>query len=465
MFYPAQAGTYLGFTASLFVSSNALPKTLRINVTKKDFVSTFWKFADADEDAFGLYMLEKDKASLRLTSICVFLTAGIFLVIDYHRDTNYQYVLIFRGGLLLVSVLFYWASLRLMLSPDRIQSLIVATLFINFFAYTALGIFGSMPTFYYPNTVPLLLYMGMSIIGIRYRYAVVFNSVLLLLFIGVSHGFSNAYYISQIPNITINFILCTIGGAFIERGKRENFLQYTSLLHQKLQLDELNQQKNKIISILSHDISSPLISLSSLFAMYKSKHITPQELEVFLPEVESRLNKANFLVHNLVRWSKSQMDGFIPEQKIINLNVLIHENLQLAEVQTKDKGIQVNVSTQPMLEVFGDYEMINLIVRNLLSNAVKFSYPNGVIKIQAFCNEKKVLICISNKGVPIEDSVVKKLFSYQIKPQFGTSRERGTGLGLAIAQYFAHINQGRIFYKGDPSDPEMTTFCLELRKS
>lgn len=427
--------------------------------------STIWKFEDADEEAYGLYMLEKDKASLRLTSVCVIITACIFLFIDYYRDTDYQYVLIFRGGLLAVSMLFYWATYRFQLSPDGIQSLIVATLFLNFFAYTILGIVGKMPPFYYPNTVPLLLYMGMSIIGIRYRYAIVFNSVILLMFVGVSYSFHNTYYISQIPNIAINFILCTIGGAFIERGKRENFLQYTNLLRQKLQLDELNQQKNKIISILSHDISSPLISLSSLFAMYKNKHITPDELEGFLPEVENRLNKANFLVHNLVRWSKSQMDGFVPEHKVINLNGLITENIHLVEAQAKEKGIGFNVNIKAMYEVLGDHEMINLIIRNLLSNAVKFSYPNEVIHVQALSNEQKVLVCISNKGVPIETSVIQKLFSYQIKPQMGTSRERGTGLGLAIAQHFAQINGGRIFYKGDPENPEVTMFCLELKCS
>jgi len=434
-------------------------------VAKKELLPTIWKFEDPDEEAYGLYMLEKDKASLRLTLICVVITALIFLVIDYYRETNYESVLVFRGGLLLLSIAFYWATYRFRLSPEAIQSLIVATLFLNFFAYTALGIFGEMPLFYYPNTVPLLLYMGMSIIGIRYRYSLVFNSVVVIVFVGVAYSFHHAYYISQIPNITINFILCTIGGAFIERGKRENFLQYTNLLRQKLQLDELNQQKNKIISILSHDISSPLISLSSLVAMYKSKHISPDELETFLPEVESRLNKANFLVHNLVRWSKSQMDGFVPEQKLISLNGLIAENMQLFEVQAREKGITFNVNIRSMYEVFGDYEMINLIIRNLLSNAVKFSYPNEVIHLQALNNDQKVLICVSNKGRPIDPSLIEKLFSYQIKPQIGTSRERGTGLGLAIAQHFAEINGGRIFYKGDPENKEVTMFCLELKCS
>lgn len=432
-------------------------------MTKKELLPTIWKFEDTDEEAYGLYMLEKDKASLRLTLVCVMITAIVFLAVDYYRDTDYGYVVIFRGGLLLLSIIFYWATYRFRLLPAFIQSMMVTTLFVNFLAYTALGILGNMPSFYYPNTIPLLLYMGMSIIGIRYRYALIFNSVVLLIFIGVAFGFRHVYYISQIPNIAINFILCTIGGAFIERGKRENFLQYTNLLRQKLQLDELNQQKNKIISILSHDISSPLISLSSLFAMYKNKHITPDELEGFLPEVESRLNKANFLVHNLVRWSKSQMDGFVPEQKVISLNGLITENVQLVEAQASEKGITFNINVKAIYEVFGDHEMINLIIRNLLSNAVKFSYPNEVIHVQAVSDEQKILVCISNKGRPIEPSLVKKLFSFQIKPQIGTSRERGTGLGLAIAQHFAQLNGGRIFYKGDPENTEVTMFCLELK--
>lgn len=425
----------------------------------------FWKFKEPDEEAYGLYMRDKDLASLRLTLYCVIITAITFLFIDYFRHTRYEYVLMFRGSLLPLSFGILWATYKFQLKPHHIQFLVLLVLYSNFTAFTILGIVGEMPNFYLPNTIPLLLYMGMSVTGVRYRYATYFNVIVFVVFIGVAYGFKHAYYVSQIPNVGINFLLCSIGGAFIERNKREGFLNYMDLLRQKLQLDEFNQQKNKIISILSHDISSPLISLSSLFSMYKNKHISPEEVESFMPEIETRLNKANFLVHNLVRWSKSQMDGFKPEFKLINLNGLVAENVNLFEAQAVEKGITFNVNLKAMYEVNGDHEMINLIIRNLLSNAVKFSYPNEVIHIQGLSNEQKVLLCISNKGKAVEKQLIDKLFSYQIKPQMGTSKERGTGLGLAIAQHFAQLNSGRIFYKSDPENAEVTMFCLELKSA
>lgn len=425
-------------------------------------LAPIWKFDSAKEDAYGLYMREKDISSLRLTLISICLTAVGFLIVDYFRDTDYGYVLMFRGGLIPVCLLFMAYTYRRHPSPGTTQLLIQSILYINLFAFVMLGLLGEMPVFYLPNTIVLLFYMGICISGIRFRYSVVFNLVVLATFLVVTVLSTHGDYTSRIPNVVFNYLLSSIAGAFIEQSKRENFLQYTSLLQQKNELNELDQQKNKIISILSHDITAPLNSLSGLITMCKNKYIAKEEIGGYLPDVERRLDKANFLVNNLVKWSKSQIDGFKADRKPIDLSIVVLENINLFESQAKEKGIIFEVNaTGDKHEVMGDFEMIKFIIRNLVSNAVKFSYPNATIAINIFEKNNTLALHIVNRGRPLDHSVVDKLFTFQVQPQAGTLEEKGTGLGLAIAQHFAQLNENRLVYISNPHNSESITFGLE----
>jgi signal transduction histidine kinase len=422
---------------------------------------SFWKFEKSEEREYVQYMSGEDLASLRLILICITLMSAGFLAVDYYRETRFAYVVLFRGGLVLTCFSLLALTYLRALSPAAVQFFIQFILYADLFAFAMMGLFGNMPSFYFPNTIVLLFYMGSSVSGMRFRYAVVFNIVVLAIFTAMTFLTPPNDYVGRIPNVVSNFMLSTIAGAFIERAKRENFHQHTSLILQKDKLNELDQQKNRIISILSHDISAPLRSLHGIVRLFRNQHINQQEFHNLLPNLESQVGNANFLLHNLVRWSKSQLEGFKVEVKTIDLKDVVAESISLFEHQAHEKGISFQVNVQS--EVEGDLEMIKLIVRNLVSNAVKFSYPDAVIGIHMINDGHTRSLCVANRGRPLDESVMPNFFTFQVKPGEGTSHEKGTGLGLAISQHFAQLNGCRIVFIPNAMDSELITFAIEWK--
>ncbi len=140
------------------------------------------------------------------------------------------------------------------------------------------------------------------------------------------------FYHSQYPNIVSNLIISGLQRHLLKNRKEKILSNISELLRRKEQLDELNDQKNRIISILSHDISAPLRSISGLAHDIREEAISSkEELDRFLPDVKSRLDKVSFLVFSLVRWSKSQMKGFTVQRVAIDVESLISENIALVK--------------------------------------------------------------------------------------------------------------------------------------
>lgn len=215
-----------------------------------------------------------------------------------------------------------------------------------------------------------------------------------------------------------------------------------------------------MISILSHDVSAPLQSISGLLTTYEKNQITKEELDRFLPEVRTRVDKVSFLVYSLVRWAKSQLKGFRVQRVVVDLEPLLQENVALVNPFVKEKSISVHIDCPPGLKVLADHEMVNLIIRNLVSNVVKFTPKEKSIFLKAFRNHAMVILEVSNEGDPIPEDVRKKLFTLKTKSGLGTANESGTGLGLAISQQFAVLNGGRIYL--EERTGSVNTFRVEL---
>jgi signal transduction histidine kinase len=311
-----------------------------------------------------------------------------------------------------------------------------------------------MPFFFLPNVLLLLFYTTITVSGIRFRYGLMINVGVFLVFIFVVGMADDAFYKSQVPNIFLNLLASVIAGGFIENQKRKNFRQFRAL-------EELNQQKGRIISILSHDVASPLQSTSGLLETYSNNQITKEELDQFIPKVKARLEKVLFLVYSLVRWSKSQMEGFKVRMEGVDVKLLIEENVTMAKPLADEKEISIRIDCQPALKAYGDPDMVNLIIRNLLSNAIKFTRRKGAVTITAFHQKDRISLQVSNEGDPIPESVREKLFTLQVKPGQGTADEHGAGLGLAMSQQFALLNGGRIYLV--PRSGAENTFCIELQ--
>jgi signal transduction histidine kinase len=419
-------------------------------------LTDIWKFPQPEEEQYVQHSLTNDLAAFRLFTFCAALIALLLLLVDATRPVDFLWVVVMRSLLITLYVVLLSISYYRTLSSSQLQTMLAFQIAVTYLIYFLQAFLARMPFFFLTNALLLFFYTAITVSGIRFRYGIMINVVVFLVFIFIVGVTGDTFYKSQQPNLLLNLLASLIAGGLIENQKRKNFRQFNAL-------DLLNQQKGRIISILSHDVSSPLQSTSGLLDTYSKNQITKDELDQFIPKVKTRLEKVSFLVYSLVRWSKSQMEGFKVHMEAVNLKSLIEENVNVAKPLADEKEINIRLDCPSSVKAYGDSDMINLILRNLLSNAIKFTPHRRAITIKVSNQEKRILLQVSNEGDPIPESVREKLFTFQVKPGQGTGDEHGTGLGLAMSQQFAVLNGGRIYLA--PRSGAENTFCVELQEA
>jgi signal transduction histidine kinase len=215
------------------------------------------------------------------------------------------------------------------------------------------------------------------------------------------------------------------------------------------QLIAMNKLKDRLFSIIAHDLRGPRINLNEVIKMLNSGIITDAEFKLFIPKLSNNIGYTTGLLENLLFWSRSQLQGEIIKPVYFNIKGITDNIIALFESAIKDKDIITENNLDPFSLVYADIDMIQLIVRNLISNAVKFSKHGGSIKITSKIKEKFFVICISDSGVGISEENQRKLFEQETFTTRGTDNEEGTGLGLLLCKDFIEKNGGKIWVESE----------------
>jgi signal transduction histidine kinase len=423
--------------------------------------SYIWKFDKEQEQKYDLFVRPSQVASLRLVTFITIFGTSLFLVIDAFKDVDYSVVLVTRASVLAIAITTMWLSYK---NPGSkgIVSLVVLITMLNFCSAMVTSAFAGMPSFYLTNLLFLIFVLVITASGLHFRYALLLNIFCFSAFIFYSQVIKrDPFYYSQYPHLFSIFLYIHIVGSVLESRRRKNFLQFNDLMEQKRLVEDLNQQKNKIISILSHDVAAPMNSLSTLLYLQSTGNISEPELKTYLPKLSEQFNNVSILLFGLVRWSKSQMDGFVLDRATINLLDIVAEKVKLFHIPLMDKGLELKLIADRPLFIKADEEMIRIALRNLISNAIKFSRNGTTIHLKVCKSEQgKVLISVTNYGDPIPDKHVNKIFTYEMPSAVDSRGERGAGLGLAMTAFFVRLNGGDIYLA--PSEVGTTTFCIEM---
>lgn len=222
--------------------------------------------------------------------------------------------------------------------------------------------------------------------------------------------------------------------------------QKKTIIKQKIHLERLNSVKDKIISIISHDVRSPLNTLHGFLELLKTDVLSRQEKAQATERIEHSLAVTLEMVDNLLKWGTGQMSGSVLNPVTYDLKELAEENMQLVQLRARAKKITlVNNIAQPIL-LFGDRETINILVRNLISNAIKFSRQNDTIFICAQEESHRVVVSVKDTGVGMSRERQRSLFNGSLNATVaGTENEKGTGLGLALCQELIQQHGGEIW--------------------
>ena len=227
------------------------------------------------------------------------------------------------------------------------------------------------------------------------------------------------------------------------------FNDVTESKEQQEKLLELNNFKDKLFTVVSHDIKSPLAVLLSLLELLDYEDgLDEDESKEILYEIKKNVKNTYEMVENVLRWFKSQIDVGISNKSTCNLSEVVKESVMPLMQNAELKGIDVSYKIPEDIYVYVDRNMLEIVLRNLFSNAIKFTNMGGSIKILAQEFSGIVTIVVSDTGLGIEKERVDELFNnVHFHTTFGTSGEKGTGIGLRICKELIERNNGRIWAK------------------
>jgi len=231
------------------------------------------------------------------------------------------------------------------------------------------------------------------------------------------------------------------------------------------QLTELNTLKNKLFSVISHDLKTPLYALRNLFRSVQQYDLPAEEIKQFIPDVLKDLNFTTALMENLLLWVKNQMQINVINPQILEVSELIKEATDLLRLQAHSKQISIHFRIDNPVYIYADKDMISLVIRNLLSNAIKFTPLQGNIYIGI--NEKgfMVEIFVKDTGIGMEPKVVMQLFENNFYSTKGTANETGTGIGLMLCKDFLTKNGGNIHVSSEVGQGSTFAFTLPRKMS
>ncbi|WP_233783191.1 tetratricopeptide repeat-containing sensor histidine kinase [Flavivirga eckloniae] len=259
--------------------------------------------------------------------------------------------------------------------------------------------------------------------------------------------------------------------------KRNNNIKYTQELEEKnikieLQnvafqeqtkhLENVNNVKDKLFSIVSHDLKDSLSSINGFIDLLKDGSLSREEFDNLIPELSENANNASLLLFNLLNWSKSQMQSLEPKPSLFDIQEVFEDKVKLVEQRMESKGISlVDHSLRDF--AYADRSMFEIVVQNLLANALKFCKSGDTITISNHISNGSCIVSIADTGIGISKQNLEKLFKSSSFTTVGTNNEKGTGLGLSICKELIELNNGKIWVES--TQGVGSTFYVQLPKS
>ncbi len=226
-----------------------------------------------------------------------------------------------------------------------------------------------------------------------------------------------------------------------------NYLQKSLLFairrkKQEYYLKKAIEAKNKLFSIIAHDLRSPLGNIVALSSLIESdfENMSKDELK-FLLSTQNNTGHALFgLLENLLQWSRINLKAIKPELQEINLNKLLEELTQTNKANFLLKKVTVKLNIKEQVTIVSDVDLLQTALRNLLSNAIKFTKNGGQVIINLAKERGKVILTIKDNGIGMPEEMQKNLFKPGFKTnRLGTNKEPSSGLGLGLVLVYEII--------------------------
>lgn len=244
--------------------------------------------------------------------------------------------------------------------------------------------------------------------------------------------------------------------------------QQRTALNQELhssnsELARLNAVKDKLFSVISHDLRSPIATLKSILTFLKDGHISEEETKELYSRLNHQLQACGNVLENLLQWAKAELSNAKAGAEKVVLADVANDVAQQLKDDIQEKNIHFHNTLSFQHIALADKRQVEIILRNLMANAVKFTSAGGQVKIAGRVNDGRIEVYVEDNGLGMHEEEVKNLFrperSFSTR---GTNQETGSGIGLLITKEMISKNGGNIWVSSRKDEGTIFTFTLPI---
>jgi signal transduction histidine kinase len=244
----------------------------------------------------------------------------------------------------------------------------------------------------------------------------------------------------------------------------ENILaldQYNKAIsEQNERLGEENKMKDKLLSIISHDLRHPMINTKGIIDLINNGLLTPDESKELFVDLDAQYVRSIALLDNLLYWLRGQMQGKTADIRTVDFGELISKIINEQELSFKKKNIQIQNSVGLQINVNVDSEMMKVVIRNLITNAIKFTPEFGTVSTNYSFKNNTHYFSFQDSGVGIGKEEIEKINQKNYYSTIGTSQEKGTGFGIMLCKDLLAKHNGQLIIESELNKGSTFTIIL-----
>lgn len=228
-------------------------------------------------------------------------------------------------------------------------------------------------------------------------------------------------------------------------------IQRREILEKSAQLNYLNEEKTKLLSVLSHDLRNLIGGNIGLLQILETDFdiLTPEELKEFIGMISSSTSQTFNLMDDLLSWLKSQNKEMRMNVTPILVHLVLDDIVKLFANQLRKKRINIELECSGGLFIQADQNMFETVMRNLINNAIKFSKNDSLIQLSVAVEEGATRFSVADQGVGMSPQKLDRIWNSAFESEPGTAGERGSGVGLSLCKSYVGNHGGRIWVESE----------------
>ena len=282
----------------------------------------------------------------------------------------------------------------------------------------------------------------------------------------------NAEKVSRRQDLLIilytGFLLVVVIGAFTLYYNYNKAKKYNASLNDKnhqieqqnQKLEDDNELKNKLLSIITHDLRKPLANTQSIIHLVNMDLVTPEESKELFEQLEAQYTRVMGLTDNLLFWIKGQVSGTSAQLVPVNMHQVVGKIIDEQIIPLNEKSIQVDNNLPADFTWLAQTETLRIIFRNLLSNAVKFTPAGGCVEIYDNNTITETCITVKDSGIGMSAEAMERINLENYYSTKGTENEEGSGFGLMLIRDLVKRQNGKLRINSTPGQGSAFTISF-----